>query len=66
MALTDELKQLIGKPAWFNGEVLEIRKSSDAQIIAVEEGRVVMKHFLGNVTYVPISAIWSIRRKDLL
>jgi hypothetical protein len=66
MALIDELKQLIGKPAWLNGNVLEIRKSSDAQIIDVEGDRVVMKHFLGQITFVPISVIWSINRKDLM
>ena len=65
MALKDELKDLIGKPAWFHERILEIRKRSDCEIIAVEGDRVVIKHFLGHITHVPISEIWSIKRKDL-
>lgn len=65
MSIKEELKSLIGKKCWFAEHTLEIRKKSDAEIIAVEEDRVVIKHFLGKVHYIPISDIWSIRRKEL-
>jgi hypothetical protein len=60
----DEIQALIGKKCWFAGDILEIRKSSDAEIVGVEGDNVVVKHFLGDVTKVPISKISSIRRKD--
>ena len=64
MAIKDELKGLIGKKCWFAEHNLEIRKSSDAEIISVDDDRLVLKHFLGQVHQIPISEIWTIRRKD--
>ncbi len=61
----NELKPLVGKPCWFDGDILEIRKRSDATLKAVENGEVVLAHFLDHVTRVPISEISSIRRKDI-
>ena len=60
-----ELELLIGEPCWFDGDILEIRKRSDATLKAVENGEVVLEHFLGHETRVPISEISSIRRKDM-
>lgn len=65
MSIKDELKGLVGKKCWFAQHTLEIRKSSDAEILAVEDDRVVVKHFLGQVHHIPISEIWTIRRKDV-
>lgn len=65
MSLKDELRTLVGKRCWFAEHTLEIRKSSDAEILAVEEEQVVIKHFLGAIHRIPISEIWTIRRKDL-
>lgn len=60
-----ELKKLIGKPAWLMGDILEIRKSSDAEIAGIENGNIILKHLLFNkVSAIPISQICSIRRKD--
>ncbi len=64
MGIKDELKALVGKKCWFAEHILEIRKSSDAEIISVEDDRLVLKHFLGQVHHIPISEIWTIRRKD--
>ena len=61
----NELKPLIGKPCWFAGDILEIRKSSDATLKAIEKGNVVIEHFLSGITKVPITNIRSIRRKDI-
>jgi hypothetical protein len=60
-----ELRPFIGKPCWFDGDTFEVRKRSDATLKAVENGEVVLAHFLGHETRVPISEISSIRRKDL-
>lgn len=65
MSIKDELKSLVGKKCWISGNTLEIRERSDAEIISVDDERVVIKHFLGSVNYIPINNIYSIRRKDL-
>lgn len=65
MGIKDELKLLVGKKCWLTGNTLEIRERSDAEIISVDDDRVTIKHFLGSVNYIPISNIYSIRRKDL-
>ena len=61
----NELKPLVGKPCWFDGSTLEIRKRSDATLKAVEDGEVVLEHFLGHLNSVPISEIRCIVRKDI-
>ncbi len=63
--LKEEIKRLIGKKCWFAGDILEIRKSSDAEIAGVEGDDIVIKHFLGDVSKIPISKISTIRRKDI-
>ena len=65
MSIKEELEKLKGKKCWLMNHTLEIRETSDAELIDVEDDRVVIKHFLGQVNYIPISEIWSIRRKDL-
>jgi len=64
MAIKEELKSLVGKKCWFSNHTLEIRKSSDAEIISVDGDRLALKHFLGQVHHIPISEIWTIVRKD--
>jgi len=64
MGIKDELKELVGKKCWISGSILEIRKKSDAEIIAVDDDRVTIKHFLGQVHHIPISQIYTIVRKD--
>lgn len=61
----NELKPFVGKPCWFNGDILEIRKRSDSTLKAVEDGEVVLEHFLGHLTSVPVSEIRFIQRKDI-
>ena len=60
-----ELKQFVGKPCWFAGDILEIRKKSDATLKAVENGNVVVEHCFAGTSKVPIANICSIRRKDI-
>jgi len=66
VGIKDELKDLVGKKCWLKGNTLEIRKRSDAEIIDVEDDNVVIEHFTGTITRIPISGIWTIQRKDLL
>lgn len=65
MVTKDELKKLIGKKCWYAENILEIRKSSDAEILGIDGDELIIKHFLGPVHKIPISEIISIRRKDI-
>jgi len=65
MSIKEELRSLVGKKCWFSEHTLEIRTKSDAEIIAVQDDQVVLRHFLGKVHHIPISDIWTIHKKDL-
>jgi hypothetical protein len=60
-----DFRPFVGMPCWFDGPVFEVRKRSDATLKAVENGEVVLAHWLGHETRVSVSQIVSIRRKDL-
>lgn len=65
MNIKDELAKLIGKPCWFSGGTLEIRKNSDAQIIGVDGNGIVIKNVIfDKVKNIPFHDIKNIVRKD--
>ena len=63
IAIKEMLDKFIGRKCWFADGTLEIRKSSDAEIVGIEGGDVIINHFLGEVIRIPLSQINAIREK---